>query len=107
VIVILLLFSLQNEAPTGIAYTSQNQSVAAFVAADKVAFYHCAFYSTHNTLFDYKGRHYYESCYIQGSIDFIFGRGRSIFHVSYMRLSSILFLASIIRSESHTEYVSM
>ncbi|XP_027338277.1 probable pectinesterase 67 [Abrus precatorius] len=72
--------SIKNEAPTGVAYTSQNQSVAAFVAADKVAFYHCAFYSTHNTLFDYKGRHYYESCYIQGSIDFIFGRGRSVFH---------------------------
>lgn len=64
------------------AYTSQNQSVAAFVAADKVAFYHCGFYSTHNTLFDYKGRHYYDGCYIQGSIDFIFGRGRSVFHVN-------------------------
>lgn len=72
---------LQNEAPTGVAFTSQNQSVAAFVGADMVAFYHCAFYSTHNTLFDYKGRHYYDNCYIQGSIDFIFGRGRSIFHV--------------------------
>uniref|UniRef100_A0A5B7C9V8 Pectinesterase n=1 Tax=Davidia involucrata TaxID=16924 RepID=A0A5B7C9V8_DAVIN len=71
--------SFKNEAPTGIAYTSQNQSVAAFVGADKVAFYHCAFFSTHNTLFDYKGRHYYDSCYIQGSIDFIFGRGQSIF----------------------------
>jgi pectin methylesterase-like acyl-CoA thioesterase len=79
---IFFIFALQNEAPTGVAYTSQNQSVAAFVAADKIAFYHCAFYSTHNTLFDYKGRHYYESCYIQGSIDFIFGRARSHFHVS-------------------------
>ncbi|KAI4338557.1 hypothetical protein MLD38_023602 [Melastoma candidum] len=72
--------SFKNDAPTGVAYTSQNQSVAAFVGADKVAFYHCGFYSTHNTLFDYKGRHYYDSCYIQGSIDFIFGRGRSVFH---------------------------
>ncbi|XP_059630450.1 probable pectinesterase 67 [Cornus florida] len=72
--------SFKNEAPTGVAHTSQNQSVAAFVGADKVAFYHCAFYSTHNTLFDYKGRHYYDTCYIQGSIDFIFGRGHSIFH---------------------------
>ncbi|KAH7513480.1 probable pectinesterase 67 [Ziziphus jujuba] len=72
--------SIKNEAPTGVAYTSQNQSVAAFVAADRVAFYHCGFYSTHNTLFDYKGRHYYHNCYIQGSIDFIFGRGRSVFH---------------------------
>ncbi|KAK3418078.1 hypothetical protein EUGRSUZ_H04048 [Eucalyptus grandis] len=72
--------SFKNDAPTGVAYTSQNQSVAAFVAADKAAFYHCAFYSTHNTLFDYKGRHYYDNCYIQGSIDFIFGRGQSVFH---------------------------
>ncbi|XP_031257761.1 probable pectinesterase 67 [Pistacia vera] len=72
--------SFKNEAPTGVAFTSQNQSVAAFVGADMNAFYHCAFYSTHNTLFDYKGRHYYDDCYIQGSIDFIFGRGRSMFH---------------------------
>ncbi|CAM8903024.1 unnamed protein product [Rhodiola kirilowii] len=72
--------SFKNDAPTGIAYTSQNQSVAAFVAADMAAFYHCGFYSTHNTLFDYKGRHYYDNCYIQGSIDFIFGRAKSVFH---------------------------
>ncbi|CAL5393466.1 unnamed protein product [Camellia sinensis] len=72
--------SFKNEAPTGIAYTSQNQSVAAYVGADMVAFYHCAFYSSHNTLFDLKGRHYYDSCYIQGSIDFIFGHAQSIFH---------------------------
>jgi pectin methylesterase-like acyl-CoA thioesterase len=90
--VIFFIFELQNEAPTGVAYTSQNQSVAAFVAADKIAFYHCAFYSTHNTLFDYKGRHYYESCYIQGSIDFIFGRARSHFHVSFFFFWYIYFL---------------
>ncbi|KAL2921132.1 putative pectinesterase 67, partial [Bienertia sinuspersici] len=72
--------SFKNDAPTGEAYTSQNQSVAAYVAADKVAFYHCGFFSTHNTLFDLKGRHYYQACYIQGSIDFIFGRARSLFH---------------------------
>ncbi|XP_010548999.1 PREDICTED: probable pectinesterase 67 [Tarenaya hassleriana] len=72
--------SIRNDAPIGMAFTSQNQSVAAFVAADKVAFYHCAFYSLHNTLFDNKGRHYYYSCYIQGSIDFIFGRATSVFH---------------------------
>ncbi|CAN0838839.1 Probable pectinesterase 67 [Linum grandiflorum] len=72
--------SFKNEAPVGEAFTSQNQSVAAFVGHDRAAFYHCAFYSNHNTLFDYKGRHYYDHCYIQGSIDFIFGRARSIFY---------------------------
>ncbi|GLT59303.1 hypothetical protein SLA2020_321300 [Shorea laevis] len=71
---------MQNKAPTGVAYTSQNQSVAAFVGADMVAFYHCAFFSIHNTFFDYKGRPYHDNGYIQGSIDSIFGRGRSMFH---------------------------
>ncbi|CAN1185458.1 Probable pectinesterase 67 [Linum perenne] len=72
--------SFKNAAPVGEAFTSQNQSVAAYVGHDRAAFYHCAFYSNHNTLFDYKGRHYYDHCYIQGSIDFIFGRARSIFY---------------------------
>ncbi|KAG2317746.1 hypothetical protein Bca52824_020868 [Brassica carinata] len=60
---------MENDAPVGMAFTSDNQSMAAFVAADKVAFYHCAFFSLHNTLFDNKG-----------SIDFIFGRATSIFN---------------------------
>ncbi|ONK67598.1 uncharacterized protein A4U43_C05F1750 [Asparagus officinalis] len=71
--------SIKNDAPLSVKDTPFNQSVAVMVAGDKVAFYHCAFYSPHNTLFDNKGRHYYESCYIQGNIDFIFGRGQSIF----------------------------
>ncbi|KAL8157923.1 putative pectinesterase 67 [Apium graveolens] len=78
--VVVFGLSIKNEAPTGVPFSSQNQSVAVLAAGDMVAFYHCAFYSTHNTLFDYKGRHYYDACYIQGSIDFIFGRARSIFH---------------------------
>ena len=50
---------MQNEAPTGIAYNSQYQSVAAFVFADQISFCLCAFYNTYNTLFDNKGRYYY------------------------------------------------
>ncbi|XP_072976351.1 probable pectinesterase 67 [Typha angustifolia] len=71
--------SFKNDASMGLRNTPMNQSVAALVSGDKNAFYHCAFYSSHNTLFDRKGRHYYESAYIQGNIDFIFGRGQSIF----------------------------
>nr|GMD73965.1 probable pectinesterase 67 [Ipomoea batatas] len=73
--------SFKNGAPLGMTQTSHNQSsVAAVVAADKAAFYSCGFLSSHNTLFDYKGRHYYNHCYIQGSTDSIFGRGLSMFH---------------------------
>ncbi|KAK4478344.1 hypothetical protein RD792_017634 [Penstemon davidsonii] len=72
--------SFKNIAPTHIAHTSETKSVAALVGGDKAAFYHCAFFSNYNTLFDYKGRHYYDNCYIQGSIDFIFGHGQAMFH---------------------------
>ncbi|KAL2229672.1 UNVERIFIED_CONTAM: putative pectinesterase 67 [Sesamum indicum] len=74
--------SFKNIAPTGINhYSAKNKSsVAAFVGADKATFYQCAFFSNQNTLFDYKGRHLYNNCYIQGSIDFIFGHGQSILH---------------------------
>ncbi|MQM18414.1 hypothetical protein Taro_051405 [Colocasia esculenta] len=71
--------SFKNDAPNGPLDEPSNQTVAAMVSGDKVAFYHCAFYSPHNTLFDHRGRHYYESSYIQGAIDFIFGRGQSLF----------------------------
>jgi pectin methylesterase-like acyl-CoA thioesterase len=73
---------LQNNAERGLPNLPRNQSVAAKVAGDKVAFYHCGFFSPHNTLFDHKGRHFYESCYIQGNLDFIFGRGQSLFQAS-------------------------
>jgi pectin methylesterase-like acyl-CoA thioesterase len=63
----------------GLVNDPEIRSVAAMVEGDKVAFYHCAFYSPHHTLFDSAGRHYYESCYIQGNIDFIFGNGQSMF----------------------------
>ncbi|KAG8370528.1 hypothetical protein BUALT_Bualt14G0126200 [Buddleja alternifolia] len=73
--------SFKNTAPAVITRKMENnKSVAVFVGADKVAFYQCAFFSNQNTLFDYKGRHYYDNCYIQGSIDFIFGRGQAMFH---------------------------
>ncbi|KAL3626610.1 hypothetical protein CASFOL_030159 [Castilleja foliolosa] len=65
-------------ARNGISHTA-NQ-VAAFVGADKAAFYHCGFFSHGNTIFDYKGKHYYHNCYIQGSMDVIFGHGQSMFH---------------------------
>ncbi|KAF3322664.1 putative pectinesterase 67 [Carex littledalei] len=71
--------TFKNDAERGLPNLPRNQSVAAKVSGDKVAFYHCGFLSPHNTLFDHKGRHFYESCYIQGNIDFIFGRGQSLF----------------------------
>uniref|UniRef100_A0A0D6R7D9 Pectinesterase n=1 Tax=Araucaria cunninghamii TaxID=56994 RepID=A0A0D6R7D9_ARACU len=63
-------------APPGV---EGKQAVAALVAGDMAAFYGCGFYGAQDTLFDYQGRHYFKECYIEGSIDFIFGHGQSTY----------------------------
>ena len=54
---------------------------AAIIAADKVSFHACSFISVQDTLFDARGRHYFENCYIEGAMDFIFGNGQSFYDV--------------------------
>ena len=56
-------------------------AVAAQVAGDRSAFYNCGFVGLQDTLSDEQGRHYYEACFIEGAVDFIFGYGQSIFQV--------------------------
>lgn len=45
------------------------------------AFHGCRFLGAQDTLYDHKGRHYFQDCYIEGSIDFIFGDGLSQYRV--------------------------
>ncbi|KAF0917490.1 hypothetical protein E2562_020602 [Oryza meyeriana var. granulata] len=58
---------------------SDGAGVAALVAGDRSSFYRCGFVGVQDTLSDLLGRHYYEGCYIEGAVDFIFGEGQSIF----------------------------
>nr|POE62018.1 putative pectinesterase 29 [Quercus suber] len=52
---------------------------AAFVQGDKVSFHSCDFISLQDTLTDWEGRHYFDKCYFEGAIDFIWGAGQSIY----------------------------
>ncbi|XP_074319152.1 putative pectinesterase 55 [Silene latifolia] len=52
---------------------------AATISGDKAAFFECGFISVQDTLTDNQGRHYFESCYIQGAVDFIWGDGQSVY----------------------------
>ncbi|CAI0459614.1 unnamed protein product, partial [Linum tenue] len=54
-------------------------ALAARVYGDKTAFYDCSFVGVQDTLWDATGRHYFSNCYIQGAVDFIFGRGQSFY----------------------------
>ncbi|GAB4852672.1 Probable pectinesterase 53 [Ancistrocladus abbreviatus] len=55
------------------------QAVAFRISADTAAFLGCRFLGAQDTLYDHVGRHYYKDCYIEGSVDFIFGNGLSLF----------------------------
>ncbi|XP_059296294.1 probable pectinesterase 15 isoform X1 [Lycium ferocissimum] len=71
--------SFQNTAPPASPGEVGAQAVALRVTGDEVAFYGCGFYGAQDTLNDDRGRHYFKECFVQGSIDFIFGSGRSLY----------------------------
>lgn len=73
--------ALQNTAPQPEPGAVLRQAVALRITGDRAAFYNTSFYGFQDTLYDHRGRHYFENCYIYGSIDFIFGNGRSLYKV--------------------------
>ncbi|KAK4738042.1 hypothetical protein R3W88_001739 [Solanum pinnatisectum] len=68
----------ENTAPHVVG-TAGEQAVALRISGNKAAFYNCSFYGSQDTLYDHKGLHYFNNCFIQGSVDFIFGYGRSLY----------------------------
>jgi len=57
------------------------QAVAVFVAGDRVKFKNCRFLGFQDTLYTYgrESRQYYNNCYIEGTVDFIFGSSTAVF----------------------------
>lgn len=57
------------------------QAVACFVSADRAFFNRCRFIGFQDTLYTYGEfcRQYYKECYIEGTVDFIFGWSLAIF----------------------------
>ncbi|BFG25780.1 hypothetical protein CerSpe_120540 [Prunus speciosa] len=71
--------SFMNVAPIPNPGDFGAQAVAIRISGDQAAFLGCGFFGAQDTLHDDKGRHYFKDCYVQGSIDFIFGNGRSLY----------------------------
>lgn len=59
------------------------QAVALRLSGDKAVLYRCRILGNQDTLFDHQGRHLFKQCYIEGSIDFIFGSARSLYQVEF------------------------
>ncbi len=57
------------------------QAVAIWVKGDKAKFEHCRFLGFQDTLYTYgyESRQYYYDCYIEGTVDFIFGSSTAFF----------------------------
>lgn len=57
------------------------QAVAVRIAGDRVMFQHCRFLGNQDTLYPFgeKSRQYYRDCYIEGTVDFIFGWSTAVF----------------------------
>ncbi|KAF9610614.1 hypothetical protein IFM89_023502 [Coptis chinensis] len=69
----------QNVAPIPVPGAVGAQAVAIRISGDQAAFWGCGFFGAQDTLHDDRGRHYFKECFIQGSIDFVFGNGKSLY----------------------------
>jgi pectinesterase len=64
---------------------SGTQAVAIKVQGDRSAFYGCRFLGHQDTLYadtlaaSVFARHYYRDCYVEGDVDFVFGRASAVF----------------------------
>ena len=56
-----------------------SQAVAVLSEADRLVFKNCKFLGWQDTLYAKNGRQYFESCYIEGAVDFIFGQAAAVF----------------------------
>ncbi|KAG5014657.1 hypothetical protein AAZX31_08G032900 [Glycine max] len=71
--------TFKNTAPIPAPGAVGKQGVALRISADTAVFLGCKFLGAQDTLYDHIGRHYYKDCYIEGSVDFIFGNALSLF----------------------------
>ncbi len=56
------------------------QAVACYVGGDRTVFKNCRFLGNQDTLYTHStGRQYYTGCYIEGTVDFIFGKSTALF----------------------------
>jgi PelA/Pel-15E family pectate lyase len=56
-----------------------SQAVAVLVEADRSIFRNCRFLGWQDTLYAKNGRQFYQNCYIEGHVDFIFGQAAAVF----------------------------
>ncbi|KAF9683979.1 hypothetical protein SADUNF_Sadunf04G0070200 [Salix dunnii] len=79
---------IKNSSPRPNGELKGEQAVALRVSGDKSAFYNCRLIGFQDTLCDDKGRHLFKDCYIEGTVDYIFGSGKSLYLVTLKKTIS-------------------
>lgn len=72
------------------------QAVACLVVGDRTHFKKCRFLGFQDTLYTWgaDSRQYYEECYIEGTVDFIFGASTAVFHRCHIHSKSNGFITA-------------
>ena len=78
-----IINEFQNSSPRPDGKRKGAQAVALRVSGDKAAFYNCRLIGFQDTLCDDRGRHFFHECYVEGTVDYIFGSGKSLYLVSF------------------------
>jgi len=80
------------------------QSVALDLRGDRATIRNCNILGGQDTLYTGNGRSYYQNCYINGSVDSIFGHGSAVFEQCIIEITS--YVTAHTGSESdHTKYL--
>ncbi|CAN4095091.1 unnamed protein product [Withania somnifera] len=68
-----------NSAPRPDGKRELAQAAALRIGGDKTSLYNCKLFGFQDTFCDDSGKHFLKDCYIEGTVDFIFGNGKSLY----------------------------
>ncbi|KAF3326361.1 pectinesterase 31 isoform X1 [Carex littledalei] len=94
--------TFENSAPEG-----SEQAVAFRITAKRCALYNCRFLGWQDTLYLHHGKQYLRDCYIEGSVDFIFGNSTALLEHCHIHCKAPGFITAHGRKtcEEETAYV--
>jgi pectin methylesterase-like acyl-CoA thioesterase len=82
------------------SYGPGSQAVALSIHSDRAVLRHCRFIGWQDTLYAASGRQYYEDCYIEGAVDFIFGNAQTVFEDCEIRSAGAGYITAQSRTTS-------
>ncbi|BFG23047.1 hypothetical protein CerSpe_093210 [Prunus speciosa] len=70
---------IKNSSPRPDGKRVGEQALALRVSGNKSALFNCRLIGFQDTLCDDRGNHFFKDCFIEGTVDFIFGSGKSLY----------------------------